>query len=119
MIDVSELLADPDFARRLTLRRPRATTFTNEGEAQAAYGEESIVGVVQPASAAELKIMPEGSRLDDVLSVWSAEELRTGDGKTTEPDVLVIDRKSYKVVKCEPWPDNGYWRAFAEGFVTP
>lgn len=118
MINVAELLTDEDFARRLMLRRPRATTFDNEGEALASYGETSIIGVIQPATPAELKLMPEGSRLDDVLSVWCAEELRAGDGKTLEPDVLVIDRKSYKVTKCEPWADNGYWRVFAEGFVS-
>lgn len=116
MINVGELMTDPDFARALTLRRPTGS-FGNEGEFTSTYADSSIVGSVQPATPQELEMLPEGSTVRDVISVWSATEIRMGDGNTAEPDVLVIDGASFKVIKAEPWGAAGYFRVFAEGFI--
>ncbi len=40
-----------------------------------------------------------------------------GDGDERQPDVLVIDRETFRVTKCEPWEQAGYWRAYAERYV--
>lgn len=117
-MDVGELMIDPELgARGFTLRRSKPPKFANEGVLQPAYGETPMTGIVQPATAREIQLLPEGERLDAVISVWSADELRCGDGKLQQPDVLVIDGELFRVVKCEPWQQGGYWRAFAERFT--
>lgn len=116
MIDVRELMTDPDFAKGITRRRPTLAV-ANEGEATYTYADRCITAIVQPAKPSEVALLPEGSRLNEILSVWSAEDLRGAHGNTTESDVLVIDGASYRVVKAEPWQANGYVRAFAERFI--
>ena len=116
MIDVSELMDDPDFARSFTVRRPTGT-FGADGEFTSTYKESQLRGIVQPATAREVQMLGQGERLGDVISVWSAEEMRAGDGNKRESDVLVVDSKSYRVIKAEPWADAGYFRVFAEKYV--
>lgn len=116
MIDVSELMTDPELSRTFTVRRPRGE-FANEGEFTSSYKDTLIRGVVQQAKPNDLKFLPEGTRIDDILSVWSAEEMRGGDGKTQEPDVLLIDGAYFKVIRAEPRPDGGYWRVFVQGYI--
>jgi hypothetical protein len=115
VINVAELLVDPDFVRSFTIKRPTGS-FANEGVYSVTYSDLSATGCVQPASPRELQLMPEGSRLGDVIAVWSNVEMRVADGKV-ESDVIVVDSKNYKVVKCEPWPESGYYKALAEGYV--
>jgi hypothetical protein len=116
LIDVSELMDDPDFARSFTLRRP-AGAFSVDGVFASSYSDRQLVGIVQPATPREIQMLPEGSRLKDIISVWSASEMRGADGKAAESDILVVDGKSYRVVRAEPWAHAGYFRVFAEGFV--
>jgi len=117
MISVAELMTDPDFTRTVVLRRPRQGTLENEGEYSVPYGESEITAIVQPATTAEVQMLPEGNRIGEVISVWSGEELRATDGKLREPDVLVVDGVHYRVTHLEPWPEAGYFRAFAGRFV--
>ena len=115
-VNVSELLTDPEFARRFTVRRAKPVTYANEGEATIAYGEDSVIGVVQPI-ARDVSSEPHGSTVRERIRVWCVDELRGADGKNIEPDVLVIDREYFKVVEVKPWSDNGYFEAVAEGFI--
>lgn len=118
-IDMSELNGDDDFARTITLRRPNAPTFANFGVASYTYQQDVdiVVTSVQDASPAELKTLPEGTNLDDVVAVWSGVELKIGDQTGQGSDVLVIDDKLYRIVKLEDWSDNGYFMAFASRFI--
>ena len=116
MIDVSEIMSDPDFTKSITRRRATLAV-ANEGEATYTYADRCITAIVQPAKPSEVALLPEGSRLNKILSVWTACDLRAADGDATESDVLVIDGASFRVVKVEPWQTNGYVRVFAEGFI--
>lgn len=116
MINVAEVVADPDFTRTFTVRRP-TSTFANEGVHTSTYTDSTLTGIVQPASPKEMELLPEGHRVGDVIAVWSTLEMRAGNADTIEADVIVVDGKSYKVLRCEPWADAGYWKVLAEGFV--
>jgi hypothetical protein len=116
VIDVAELMTDRDFVKCFTVKRPTVTVSAN-GTSSVTFAEFEAVGAVQPASPNDVQTLPEGTRLDDVLSVWSHETIRGADGKTRESDVLVVDGQPYRVVKVEPRTDNGYTRVFAEGFT--
>lgn len=117
MINVGELMIDPDFVRAFTLRRPSLGTFADEGVYSTTYGEQSLIGVIQPASPKELELLPEGSRLDEVLAIWSNVEMRVGDGAKVESDVVVHNTKSYRVIKCEPWPEAGFYKVLAKRYT--
>lgn len=117
LVNVARLMTDTRFCRTFVRRRQRGT-FSNQGEYTSAYDEQTVTGIVQPATPDVLKILPEGTRLDSVRCVWSAEGLRVGDGKSFESDVLVIDGESFKVIRAEDWSANGYFEVYVEGFVT-
>ncbi len=117
-IDVSEMNGDDDFEGPITLRRPAPPTFANEGVASYSYlPDVTIIADVEDASPADLKNLPEGTNLDDVIAVWSGSELRIGDQTSKGSDVLIVDGKHYRVVKLEDWSENGYFMAFAERFI--
>lgn len=119
MVDVSELMNDPDFAETIVLRRPLAAQFAADGGSAAAYAPDvNITAIVQPADAQQISSLPEGSIGPGAIkSVWSATDLRMADGSTTEADVLVIDGLSFKVVGEERWDDNGYRFVLAAQFI--
>ncbi len=117
LIDVGELMTDPEFMQPVTRRRPR-TTIDRFGVASTAYDEQEIMSSVQPLTVAQVKMLPEGTRLDNVLAFYSADLISPGNGRDKEPDVMITsDGMAYKVIQAAPWGDNGYFCAFAEGFV--
>lgn len=119
MINVVELMSDPDFASTFLVRRPRGDR-DDAGVFQVLdYTDTSVVGIVQPADPAAVQMLPEGERLGNVIEVWSAAELRASDAAEALSDVLVVDGQSFRVIKSEDWSANGYSHVFAEGFLTP
>lgn len=120
MIDVSEVMRDPEFTSAITLRREAGAYSTDPastGEWTPSYAETQIVAIVQPASPEELLLLEEGERNKNTISVWSVSELRGGDGKRQQPDVLIVDGRYYRVIRVEPRPDGNYFRAVAQGYV--
>jgi len=115
LIDVSEVILDPELCETFTRRR-QTGSFDAHGVWKATYADTQIVGVVEPMSTQDIAMMPEGSRLADMLTFWSTSEMRTAAGKGTEPDILVRIGLSYRVLNVNPWPERGYFKAIAEGF---
>lgn len=116
LIDVSELMDDPEMAQPFTVRRPTGS-FGNEGIYTKSYKTLALVGPVQPAGPEAAKIVPEGTRLDNLMCFYSVDQLSVGDGKNVEADIVQFQGDSFKVVKVLPWGNNGYWCAYAEGYV--
>lgn len=119
MIDVSELIGDPDFFRTIGRRRVTGTTFANEGVASPTYGPAvDIDACVQPSSPDIVKTLPEGVRIEDTVMVFTAcGTLQEGDQTGKASDVLIVDGKSYRLIQLEDWEANGYQMAIAERFV--
>jgi hypothetical protein len=117
VIDVSELMTDTDFVRTITRRRPTGTRAA-DGSWSQTYVDADILASVQPPEQKEIVPTPEGSRgTEDTVEVWSASEMRMGDGETYEADLLVIDGVTYTVVGNEDWSVNGYYKVLARQFV--
>lgn len=119
LVDVSELMSDPDFMRAVTLRRP-AVHLANEGEAVATYEDDvPFTASVQPATAEEVASLPEGERGGGrIVKLYTSTALRPdmSDGKTSIADVVVVpdpDGGEFRVVGIEPWSAHGYWKALA------
>lgn len=115
MIDLSELMDDPEFTQAFTLRR-RTGSFANEGEfTQAVPVELPLVGAIQPASPADLvRFQAEGERRNAMIKAWSDTEMHTSDGAGQQPDEIVWHGTVYRVIECVPWADHGFWKVFAE-----
>lgn len=118
MIDVSELVVDPDFAQSFQVKRHGAPTLSNEGEAVATFTVLDLYGVVQPASQNDvIKYLPEGQRQGNFISIWCKDEVRMGNGQAQLPDIVMNHGGVYRVAFSKNWVDNGYWFAIAQGFV--
>jgi hypothetical protein len=118
LVDVSELMTDPDFVTTITLRRPVPATFAVDGSSETTYAADvPVTAIVQPADAQQIVTLPEGSRGPGAVKcIWSATALRMADGAANEADVLIIDGISFKVVGEERWDDNGYRFVLAAEF---
>lgn len=118
MIDVSELIDDPDFATTFTVKR-RSGTFANEGKYTTTETTLTKAGVVQPASADDqVKYLPEGERRQHAIRVWCRDEIQMADGKGKESDVVVWNGNQYRVGFSQPWSVHGYWFAIAVGYAN-
>jgi hypothetical protein len=113
MINVVELLTDPDFTRTITRRRP-TTTLGYEGEAANTYGTAtSVVGSVQPAKLSDVQFLPEGARLSDTMAFFTAADVSAGNGRSQLPDILIDGAQTYRVLHLEDFRLNGYVRVLA------
>jgi hypothetical protein len=114
MIDVSELLNDPDLCEPFTAQR-------STGEWQAGVFASNttpvqLYGSVQVADANTLQQVPEGDRVVGARTFYCAEpiyETRTGDNPGLS-DILIHCGSQYRVAKVWNWSTlGGYYKAYA------
>lgn len=117
MIDVAELMQDPDLAQAFQVERSDGAFV--EGEwVPAAPVVSNKTGIVQPAKREDtLAMLPEGVRLGNMIVVYCDEELRIDNADTQRSDVIVWHGNPYRVIAAKPWRDHGFWQVWAEGFV--
>jgi hypothetical protein len=117
VINVAELMQDPDFAQAFQIERAGGALV--EGAwVSAAPAVIEAVGIVQPARREDqLAIMPEGSRLGNMITVFCDQELRIDNAQANRSDVIVWHGNPYRVVASKHWSDHGFWQVWAEGFV--
>jgi hypothetical protein len=116
MIDISELVTDPDFAQDFDVIRYTGA-FASEGVYTQTPGAPlRLTGSIQPASAKDtVQFQREGERLGNMITVFCDQELQASDAKGQNSDVIVWRGSQYRVVQCRPWVDFGYWQVMAEG----
>jgi hypothetical protein len=109
VISVGELMSDPDFFEAVAvLRRSRTMS---AGIASYPEMPDTILGSVQPADGETLETLPEGTKLADVIYVYTASDLRTvvADGYG---DIVVDGGRRYQVNQVdEAFRRFGYNRA--------
>lgn len=116
MINLSEIVNDPDFAQDFTIQR------SSGGSWQAGKWVTSTIdvcgfGIIQPATAEELDQVPEGDRVKGAMSFHSESPLF--ETHTTGPndkfagtsDIICWRGENYRLVKVWPWSDFGYFHA--------
>lgn len=105
-IDVSDLLADPDFVDSLQIER-RTTTVNNYGETTLAVASTiTTVGSVQPASAKQVLKLPEALRTADVRAFYIRTEI-VQDASSSYPDVIIYGTNRYQIQSAAPWGNYG------------
>lgn len=117
MINVSELMTDPDFATTFTIKR-MVGSWVREGEWQTAPTEiPGIVGIIQPAkSEYVLRFVPEGERSVGYIAIYCNQEVQMGNGKDKESDVVVWNDQTFRVAFSDRWAEHGFWFAIAQEF---
>lgn len=83
----------------------------------AATTDLTIKAHVQPASARELLILPEGERTKGAVRFYTTDPLQTASEYTQTPaDVVAFDGQLWQVQRVDPWPVGGglqHYRSFA------
>jgi hypothetical protein len=116
MIDMSELMSDPDFVQQVQITRTQGS-FDDDGVWHS-VGPKQIVWqlmAVQQSTPAQLQALPEGERDGSFISLWSFNPIFVADGVTEQQsDVVFWHGKPYRVVRCADRSDNGFYQAIAQ-----
>lgn len=111
LIDVTDLLTDPDFVDPVCIIN-RTPTINSFGENVLVEASNQTVGSVQPASGKTISRLPEALRVANVSEFWVKGQI-IADGTYTYPDILVFQGRRYQVQTVQDW---GNWGAgYAEG----
>ena len=114
MINVSELLADPDFIEPCIL--VRSVMVRDEyGRIRATAEEKEILACVQPSGGQELETLRDllAADIKDLITVYSTEQITAGTDKTL-PDRIKYRGQLFEVLAAEDffWC-GGYVKATA------
>lgn len=114
MIDVSELITDPDVAQPFIVFRQSGSWVAGRW-VEGIPTQISMYGPVWVASERDLKQVPEGDRVEGAMMFCSTAPLyitRDGTGAGTS-DQIQWDGEMYRVVKIFPWQKHGFYQAYA------
>ncbi|MFC8686321.1 hypothetical protein [Brevibacillus porteri] len=111
MLNVSEVITDPDFAQTFIVHRK-----SNEWIAGRPEETETIItmmGVITVADAKTLEQLPEGDRATGMMSFYATVSINTTNEEGTSDQIEWCGDR-YRVKKVFPYGDYGYWKAVAE-----
>lgn len=111
LLDVSEIIADPDFSDDIVVIRFTRTMDTH-GRVIDTPGTYYTYGCVQPAPESKLLILPELERVGSFISVITPFRLIPLTS-TTAPDQVTWQNRSYSVRDVRDW--STYGNGFVEG----
>lgn len=113
LLDVSDVLDDPDFQTQITLLRT-AVTGMERGRDVKANTSATMLAVVQPATSADLQRLPDASINQGAITIWARFASAT-DGPTTKADKVEWRGDTYTVMTVDDWGEfgSGYFRAIA------
>jgi hypothetical protein len=122
MINIAEIVNDPDFAQCFYVVRSTGS-FQLGGwvDTPTTIG---FYGVIEVATEKELKTLPEGDRITGALSFHTelpifmtlAEGMPDygqggyGKSKSRLSDIVLWRNQQYRIVKIYPWADFGYYK---------
>lgn len=105
LIDVTELLNDPDFVQPLTIIK-RTPVVDNYGQNVLTECPSASHGSIQPISGKTLLRIPEAFRVANIQSFWVKEKIIT-DSREKYPDILVKNGVRFVVQFVFDWSDWG------------
>lgn len=128
MINVSELLVDPDFIQSLTGTRNTyqiATTGDEAGEPMVTATPLSFTGAAMPLKdQKDIILLPEGLRNLDGVVIYTNFELKatSGDGGEVTAQPAIVDEvnhhgQAFTLIVVQNWSEYGYYKAI--GVVKP
>ena len=117
MIDVSEVVTDPDFAQTFSVSRSIGE-FAEGGWVEATPVILTLYGPVVSASQEDLQQVPEGDRVVGAKAFYSTEKLyrthkESGPQSSGTSDRITWQGEEYRISAVFPFEDYGYWKAIA------
>lgn len=116
MIDVSELIHDPDFAQTITVTRSRGEW--SQGEFTTTSQTLTLTGIVIPDTK-EMAQTPQGDLIQGDIEIYTHEKLYTTQLRESITDREYISDEvtwrgaNYKILKPKDRRDNGYFFSVA------
>jgi len=111
MINVSEVITDPDFAQSFLVHR-RTGKWVN-GRWQENMTDITLLGVITVADPKTLEQLPEGDRVIGLMCFYATVPIFTTNEQGTS-DQIEWRGERYRVKQVFPYGDYGYYKAVAE-----
>lgn len=120
LVDVSELIEDPDFASQYTVMRRTGKWVDGRFEVSPPK-RLSYYGAVQPATTRDLAQLGIGDTEKAVMKffcrapkeIYLTHSFDDNDETAQVSDEIEFRGSVYKVLRVSPWQQNGFTRAFA------
>ena len=114
MLEVSELLYDPDLSQDFVVHR-KSGLWVN-GRFEETDSTLTFTGIIIPANAKEIVQFPEADRITGVMKFYSEQEIHTthaeGEGGPGTSDQIEWRGKRYRIINSMPYIDYGYYVAY-------
>lgn len=111
MINVSDIIQDPDFAQSFTIYRTNGAWKDGIFVTEKPYPINAY-GVILPVQPQTLALLPEGERILGSISIRSLTKMYK-----TNPDGISDEiewhGERYKITETTPWQDFGFFEAYA------
>lgn len=116
MLDVSQIVVDPDFVQSFTVYREAGSW--SGGRWASTETAIAMTGTVTVAKPQELVQVPEADRTTGVMVFYSTQPIfitRSDSTKAVEgtSDQIAWNGDRYRVSMVAPWKDYGYYKALA------
>lgn len=123
MIDVSELITDPDFCINYTIERSSGGVWTNGLYSETTETIETQ-GIIQPYDTRNTEYSANGDQITGDIKIWNKKIIyttreTTEDETTTDAtsDVVIWQGERYKVHDVKYWNYHGYYSAIGTKVV--
>lgn len=110
-LDLSEIVEDPDLSQTWMLLR--STGEFVAGGFQSTTTQIPFSGIAEPASDAELQMIPEGDRVTQAFTFISTQPMyttRAGD-QAGVSDKILFQGSTYRLMNVGPWQAHGFYSA--------
>lgn len=110
MIDLSRLIADPDFSEPFVIRRRIGKWVA--GRFIATPEDTAVTGIVEPTSGDDLEQVPEGDRVSGMMTFYTRQPVYLSQDKQ-QSDELIWRGRVYKAVQVLDWSRHGFYKTIA------
>lgn len=105
LIDVSEVLLDPDFTDPIQIIT-RVPTIDTYGQLSLVESTINTIGCVQPASSKDIERLPEALRVTEMNSFWFRGIIPVTSAGVY-PAVMTFRSKRYQILSVSDWMNYG------------
>ena len=102
LLDVTDVLDDPDFLDTTPLLIRRLVEQGQDGTARGIGGPVSFAAVITPDGGQELVQTPDGNQVQADLTVYTRTALTAGDANL-DADLIVWGGSTYRVIATKSW----------------
>jgi hypothetical protein len=102
LLDVSDVLDDPDFNSPFSLIRSTAAVDDTGTNVVTTAAPVTVIGVIQPTAGTDLNRLPDAARQYGAIVIYTRFPLNL-DAPGVEADKLIWAGCTYTVMTCSPW----------------